>query len=410
MDYQLKYLKYKKKYIDLKNQLGGEFSCKIYLAITKGASPEFITFLNESSKIRYGDFPKYINIDSYPELNEKEMFLNLNRELTENISTITTSGWVDIYDKLMSVYILSDLSQQFWNQIAIDTQINIAIFYGHGHTFSIRRLGPDLTINADKYIVGLNILLGCTTDNHAKNLNTEYNSIGKYFIGFRDYLHMYGNNLYICTEDLTLNVDRLKEDYARLADNNLVKVAKLFHTQFHNRCTIPEKVPTPTPIPIPTSTPCRSCSVINRDYIISKINKIKVRMEPGKVFNTDNDYYFNSKFHCKCTEEGKVGHESCCNENIDFIGYINGLYEKYNPKPSPTPSYYDITLKTGTGRKQVIKVRKEDRLDSINDIIKDFIYVPEYKIMFGSKLLDDRTKTFSEYNILSGANIIIFGK
>ena len=388
MYFQEKYLKYKNKYLNLKNQLGGSsssslsssssssYTAKIYLAVHE-TSPEYITFLTGTSKGVFGNKTKYINIDSHNELNERDMFLKLNNK---NIDITDIVKWVDKYDELISIHILSESSQIFWNDIAITTKQNIAIFYGHGHTFKVNIQSDDI----NKFIVGLNILLGCTTNDHAKQLNTLYNQSGKYFIGFRDYLHMYGNSIYICDSALKSNENTFRDN--TLTDDNLLTITKLFYTNFFNRCSES------------STTKCRKCFEINKDNIIKKINSIKPKIDKGTYFSGNNsDFYFNSEYYCECVPIVEAT-KSCCNENTDFIRYINDLYEKY---------LYTIKIKTLVGNKHYLKVNKDYTIYDIHNMLKKFypdLNISDYNLVFNGSVLRSSI-TLDQYNISEGAKI-----
>ena len=289
MTYKNKYLKYKSKYLELKKQFGGTYGTTINLVTSSG---------NKKYDLVNG-FVQDINVfkNIMVQKNENENINSINDQAqlmysnARNHKNYNVDDFVSLYDNIGALYICSEPIQYLWNQLALDIQLNIAIFNGDNDNF--RYLKPT------NYIVGINILSGCKTQSKAQELNTtENNSAGKYFIGFNGLKHNYGSSFYTCGENrLTMTNEEFITEYDKYSDElPIIKIIKIFHDKFKHCQT------------------CRNCDIITIDKIKEKLQFLKIKIDTRANFNSKRDNYFDSSYHINCIPGN-------CN--------IDSIFEKY---------------------------------------------------------------------------------
>ena len=165
-------------------------------------------------------------------------------------------------------------------------------------------------IKKEDYIVGINILAGCSTEKIALLLNTdENNKIGKYFIGFKNFLHSYGSSFYICKNSLKMTSEEFVTAYEKYSSElPIIKIIKIFYDKFKS-CLVPN---------------CRSCSVITIEKIKEKLQSLKPKIENKKQFYYI-DKYFNSDYQIKCDLDN-------CNIDPIFEDYIRNILNDIKQK------------------------------------------------------------------------------
>ena len=301
MSFQSKYLKYKNKYLNLKNIIGGAKIAGSGIGsggsananIDANDSPKFIIDLitKNPNLIPYSNSFNIIVISNFVDKYVDNDVIQSNNILSYNLfdkqfsysrfssDSILSREIAESYDNISDLYLFSDHFINYWRSISTQFNIDIKIITCQNDSFI------NYSKNDSNYIIGINILAFCTSDKHAKQLNTkENNENGKYFIGFSNYLHIYGTNFYSCEDVFNCNI----EDFISLlndetnTDYTIIKLIKIFHTYFQE-C---EK--------------CRKCTIINNEVIINKLSSIIPKIRARNKLS-DSDSYFKSKDRIKCT-------------------------------------------------------------------------------------------------------------
>jgi len=296
MDYKNKYLKYKNKYLVLKNQTGGTFKTIINLVTSSfNKKKELIDLIDfDESKVVYNN--------TLIQKNEENSINDINDQAIRLYDHFNPFDFVALYDNIGALFICSKIIQECWNDLALEVGLNIAIF--NGDTETCTRI-PD-----ENYIVGVNIISGCSTKTKVMELNTpKNNSDGKYFIGFDGYKHNYGESFYLCGErTLEMTVVEFQTSYRELSDElPIIKIIKIFFNKFN--CT---------------QINCRNCDNITLQKIKDKLNILKPKIDAKQKF-TGRDNYFNSEYHIKCNH-GE------CKPDVFFENYIRDILIKYKEK------------------------------------------------------------------------------
>jgi hypothetical protein len=226
MDYKNKYIKYKNKYINLKKLYGGSlFSTRIYLVASQEVnrhhfelvvpdSPYQFLYINKSLQDRENDNLKNLNDKS------ESMYSQAKQD------SFDSTDFVNLYDAIGALYICTTKINDLWNILANEVGFNIAIFNGDKTLFR--------PINPLNFIVGLNILFGCSTKENAEALNNETNnSMGKYFIGIDGYKHNYGSSIYACPKPLKMTTQEFISEYETYSEEYpIIRIIKIFFSKF----------------------------------------------------------------------------------------------------------------------------------------------------------------------------------
>ncbi len=322
--YYSKYLKYKNKYINLKNILGGSdrasdtgetYSSQIMFLkpnIATTLQPLFIS-LNNNNKNVYNsteirqeiqlaavqmlngneDIPFYNTIENTFNIYQKNIIKEFKDTSLSSHDTLISN----YFDLLGAIYACTNEFKSYWDSIANETKVNIKIFIGENEGF--RNFETEIITES---IVGVNILLGCMTEAKSQEFNRSENNNGKLFIGFNSYVHLYGNDIYNCPNPL----DKIFID-TKLIDTNQIKILQIidyFYLNLKNN---------------------RNCGVINKNKIIEKIEKIKRK---SNLYN-NQQYYIRSKEQDNC--KSKMEH---CVKNQYFSDYFYNLVTPKKEDPN----------------------------------------------------------------------------
>ena len=214
------------------------------------------------------------------------------------------------YDIIGSLYICSKKIQNVWNEIAHLFKFKIAIFNGSNSGFR--------HIKETDYIVGLNILMSCSSKRLAENLNGKHNTKGKYFIGIDGMNHNYGSSFYTCIESIKIDAKDFISEYEKYPDEfPILRIIKIFFNKYKYNVAASEK-----------------CSVLTIIGIIHKLYELQPKIIAKTPFNKRDDNYFNSKFQKKCLTE------EMCTIDVDFENYIRKIITTIDKE---TPNNTDIT-------------------------------------------------------------------
>jgi len=273
MEFKNKYLKYKNKYLQLRNLYGGSYTCKIFIVST---------YLDKKQELLKNLTAKLIYPNYELQTNENINIYNLNIEANilyndaKKFNLFSESKLVQLYDNIGSIYICSKLISELWNELSNKLELNIAIYNGDNSSFR--------SLNDENFIIGINILAGCSTKVLAESLNKKKLD-GKYFIGIDGYKHNYGKSFYLCGEnDFKMNTDEFIYEYEKYRDElPLIKIIKIFFNKFKN-CEYPN---------------CRSCSILTLEKIEQKLIIVKDHIIKTKMLSGKDDY-FNSNYQEKC--------------------------------------------------------------------------------------------------------------
>jgi hypothetical protein len=292
MDYKNKYIKYKNKYINLKKLYGGSISTSIYLVASKEVnrhhfelvvpdSPHQLLYINKLLQDRENDNLKNLNDKS------ESMYSQAKQD------SFDSTDFVNLYDAIGALYICTTKINDLWNILANHVGFNIAIFNGDKTLFR--------QINPSKFIVGLNILFGCSTKENAEELNNKTNnSKGIYFIGIDGYKHNYGSSIYACgPNSLKMTTQEFIREYESYSEEYpIIRIIKIFFSKF-KYCK---------------EETCRNCNVISLDKIQQKLLKLKPKIEKKESF-TGKDHYFNTDYQDNCNVVK-------CIPDLEFESYI----------------------------------------------------------------------------------------
>ena len=291
MDNYKKYLKYKNKYINLKKLFGGAFNTIINLvAIPINKHIELVGEYDQNAVVYKNNLLQMNETINLKKINDdsKDMY-----QQAKEHNRFVETNFVELYDTIGLLFNFTIRINEIWNELANKVKLNIAIFNGDISAFK--------NLRDEHYIIGVNILYGCMTDEKAKALNTlENNACGKYFIGFKGYVHAYGNSIYVCGDcRLEIKIHEFISEYEKYPDEYPInKIIKIFFSKFKH-C---EEIG------------CRNCDVINLTKIEEKLSKLKPKIESNTKF-TGKDHYFNSEFYNKCNIVE-------CKPDIEFEKYI----------------------------------------------------------------------------------------
>ncbi len=314
MDHKIEYLKYSKKYRNLINkmQFGGG-TARIYLATDR--------FDIKNQLLRSGEFKPSEEVLYPAELIDKYASIErINQQAVELRTDFNLTRFVQLYDNIGAYFICSDEIVNMWNRIATDLNIDISIFNGDNSVLRneiIYDLSTKRYKDNEKFVVGLNIIATCCSEERCKKLNEQFNSIGKYFMGFNGYKHNYSSSFYICKDAFKLTSDEYNEKFDALGEiPPIIKLIKIFHSEFRE-CS---------------DADCRHCSEINIDQVIAKIRSVMDKIISGRgaagvyiPFNPKHkDHYINSDFGEKCTADK-------CLEDKRYIEYIQTKLEESIP-------------------------------------------------------------------------------
>jgi hypothetical protein len=309
MSFLEKYLKYKSKYLKLK-QIGGTYTTTINLVV-----PNLKLFPSNKQNVLvqdpylYKDNIEKINIfkNNFLQRIEDDNIKNMNDEAEALYSSakkgnFSSDIFSELYDTIGAIYYCSKPIQDLWNQLAAELKLNIAIFYGESDMFT--------NIKEKDYIFGINILAGCSTEKIAVPLNTdENNKIGKYFIGFKNYIHSYGSSFYICKNSLEMTSEEFVTAYEGYSSElPIIKIIKIFYDKFKS-CSDPN---------------CRSCRVITIQKIKEKLQSLKFKIENKEKFNK-RDKYFDSNYQIECNSGN-------CDIDPIFEDYIRNILNDIKQK------------------------------------------------------------------------------
>uniref|UniRef100_A0A6C0H0X3 Uncharacterized protein n=1 Tax=viral metagenome TaxID=1070528 RepID=A0A6C0H0X3_9ZZZZ len=300
-DYKNKYLKYKKKYLDLKKILGGAFNTIINLvAIPINKHIELVSEYEQNAVVYKNNLLQMNERINLKKINDdsKDMY-----QQAKEHNRFEETSFVELYDTIGLLFNFTIIINGIWNELANEVKLNIAIFNGDISAFK--------NLRDEHYIKGVNILYGCMTDIKANALNTPKNNAdGKYFIGFKGYVHAYGNSIYVCGDRrLEIKIHEFICEYEKYPDEYPInKIIKIFFSKFKH-C---EEIG------------CRNCDVINLTKIKQKLLKLKPKIDLCDQF-TGKDHYFNSDFYnsCKIVE---------CKPDTDFENYIRDNIKIINDK------------------------------------------------------------------------------
>ena len=331
MHYQNKYLKYKNRYVYLKNQLGGTFNTQINLVISNDdRKKELVNIDRVSNNIFQNTIVQSNEESNVKFINENAIYLYKNFVL---------ENFVALYDNIGALYICSKITQKCWNDLATEIGLNIAIF--NGDNSSCKNISPK------NYIIGINIIAGCSTRDHATKLNKDYNKIGKYFIGFDGYKHNYGTSFYLCPRSLIITAEEFKLEYDKLlSEIPIIKIIKIFYNKFKH-CKNVE---------------CRNCNIITLNKIKDKLKILKNKIDKRESFNNSTDNYFNSDYHINCDND-------LCNPDLYFEEYIRDIYLKENQKLLIKEKELEKEKEFKKIKNQIITCNTDN-----SDITNDYIY------------------------------------
>lgn len=314
MNYKEKYYKYKEKYLDLKQQKGGnEEIINVLWTSTKTLDvlPDELNIENLKDK----DFNifKLSFLNNYSACVIKKInslipeALNSNKFKTDLASLMNRNKISALYDSMVVFYMFSPEVQSFWKDLETKFQIKIKVFYGE--TEAIRR--PVFQNTAGNFVNGLNILLSCNSYEHSKELNKKYNNIGKYFIGCQNFTHIYGSSIIKCVNGqkfLTKEFIESEEYRIIVGDGQPVEqLIKLMFYYFKKECEI-----------------CRDCIFFDKDNICKKIENVIVKIKSNAKFE-GKDTYFDARFSEKCKIESE---KIECLEDSSFSDYIKNKLEE----------------------------------------------------------------------------------
>jgi len=282
MDYKKKYLKYKDKYIKLRKLFGGDDSYKtvIYLVAVNNEMSQHFELVNHPNELLYNPFAnKLLYENSYIQGFEKKNLFDINNQAKELYddaklrNTFINTSLVNLCDKLGALYICTKEINEEWNKLAQDIGLNIALFNGDGT--ALRSLDKD----NDKFIRGINILLGCSTKDLVKTLNENENKNGKYFIGIDNFKHNYGNSFYMCPQSFKIDIKDFINKYETKYANEypIIKIIKIFFEQFITR----------------------ECKMLTLEKIKEKLISLKPKIDSKKTFS-GKEHYFNSDYQIDC--------------------------------------------------------------------------------------------------------------
>jgi hypothetical protein len=283
MDFKNKYFKYKNKYLQLRNLYGGNYTCKIYIVST---------YLDKKQELLRNLTAKLIYPNYELQTNENMNIYNINTEANrlynnaKRFNIFNESELVQLYDNIGSIYICSRLISELWNELSNKLELNIAIYNGDNSSFK--------SLNDENFIIGINILAGCSTKVLAESLNKK-KLHGKYFIGIDGYKHNYGKSFYLCGENVfKMNADEFIYEYEKYGyELPLIKIIKIFFDKFKN-CEYPN---------------CRSCSILTLEKIEQKLQVVKDHIIKTKILSGKDDY-FNSNYQEKCNSNScKIDNE-----------------------------------------------------------------------------------------------------
>ena len=227
---------------------------------------------------------------------EKENIERINAEadymyMSAKHGTYSNTEIVSLYDTIGSLYICSKPIQDLWNKLALELELNIAIFNGENDAFQYKHL------DESNYIKGINILKSCSSDKMAKELNNKYNTNGKFFIGIRGTTHNYGSSFYMCKKRLEIEAKDFVDEYEKYPDTfPILRIIKIFFNNFNSR----------------------DCSIFTIKKIKAKLESVKGKKKFGI---TNKDYYFNSDFQQNCTSD-------ICTIDVEFEKYINDIIKE----------------------------------------------------------------------------------
>ena len=339
-----RYLKYKTKYLNLKNKTGGgQYSAKIFLVTINS---EYKQKLVLSS---YGD------IFTNEQLREEEInIMDINFE-SESIykeakykNYFSNELLVSLYDNIGAMFICTEYINNKWNLLANKIGINIAIFNGDNNSFK--------NIACTKYIEGINILAGCSTKDLAKGLNKELNSEGKKFVGFDKYKHNYGDIFYNCEKSMKLSITEFITQYESFEEElPIIRIIKIFYNNFHNEDN-------------------RECSILTLEKIEEKL---KILKNKEKLYN-NKDYYFNSAYQIKCENNYNC---NCLNNYNIFESYIKNKYilGEINENKIKEIAEKEKLIKSQHNYNKFCLLNKLNDGDDITNFYKDFFDIEHLK-------------------------------
>jgi hypothetical protein len=311
MDNYKKYLKYKNKYINLKKLFGGAFNTIINLvAIPMNKHIQLVGEYDQNAVVYKNNLlqkNETINLKNINDYSE-----NMYQQAKDN-NEFNEIDFVELYDTIGLLFNSTIGINELWNGLANKVKLNIAIF--NGDISAIKYLSGIKKLRDEHYIKGVNILYGCMTDTKAKELNTpENNACGKYFIGFKGYVHAYGNSIYVCGDcRLEIKIHEFISEYKKYTDEYpdeypINRIIKIFFSKFKH-C---EK------------EGCRNCDVINLNKIEEKLSQLKKKIDLCAQFTGKKDHYFNSEFHNNC----KI---LKCTPDLEFENYIRSTVRRDHP-------------------------------------------------------------------------------
>jgi hypothetical protein len=204
-----------------------------------------------------------------------------------------------VYDTLSALYLDSPISRAGWEGISNALDLDLGIYYGNGGNFKPTQMPPK------DYTHQVNILIGCTTSGSAAKLNKAMEGTGKCFIGFDDYIHMYGNTLYKCLDTLVVDPAEFKDRMRQLDGTPpVLKIVKFFHEKLQHCAN------------------CRDCSVMTLQAIEENINILKPKINAMvKLSNSESSFKPNAYTKCSIPD--------ACGTDPAFEEYIQQLCDEF---------------------------------------------------------------------------------
>jgi hypothetical protein len=202
-----------------------------------------------------------------------------------------------------------------WNGLSNHIKKNISIFIGDNSAFKEIKI---------TYSEGINVILSCNFLNNVVKLNRAENVNGKFFFGFKDAIHDYGNGFFTC-KPLTQPDGTRYSNYFSMTQEELlsylhgkenefsiIKLIKLFYNS--------------------RSANKRDCEFISYESIFTQISSIfEVDPKPS-LTNTTSEL----KSSIKCRADGSFEHGPCYSEDFETFFITSLKNEKVSVESEKT--------------------------------------------------------------------------
>lgn len=280
----------------------------------------------------------------------EETPLGINKKMNSVLDRMNTPISM-LYDKANHLYKYSQDINDYFAKKSIEHRIQITVFNGSNEYFK--------GIASVFYKTGINILMGCSTNREANNLNGLYNKIGKYFVGYNNFIHAYGNDVYSCN-NLFGNLDY--SAYQKIMDSiteekPIIKLIKLFYYRLHN------------------CKKCRDCSLFDDKLFDNNMLRLKGIIESTKSISEDESYFKGDNNY---KPEKSICTSPCtitdCTIDVNFENFFSDILNAYQQKEDDKKIKSDLFKliiekknEIHSEKKEKIKKKLDEHINQITD-------------------------------------------